>query len=158
MDLLPMDIGPLNPVVGELVVASVLFALVFLIFVRLVPRIERVLDEREAATKGAEAQAEAVRQEAEAKRAELAAILAEARHAAARIRQQAFEEGTALVSAARAEGLREQRRIITEGHARLAFDRTTVEPELRTYASELASNLASKVLGEPIEAKVQPRP
>ena len=59
-----MDIGPLNPVVAELVVAAVLFALVFLFFVRLVPRIQRVLDEREAATKGTEARAEALREEA----------------------------------------------------------------------------------------------
>ncbi len=152
-----MDIGPLNPPVMELVAASVLFALVFLFFVRAVPRIQRVLEDREAATKGAEAQAEAVRKQALAKRAEVAAALAEARHAAARIRQQAFEEGTALITEARADGLREHDALLTEGHTRLTADRATAEAELRIYVSELASNLASRVVGERIEAEVHPR-
>ncbi|MFE7842448.1 hypothetical protein ACFU53_42230 [Streptomyces sp. NPDC057474] len=158
MDLLPMDIGPLNPVVGELVVASVLFALVFLFFARLLPRLQRVLDEREAATRGVEAQAEALREEALIKRAEVAAALADARHEAARIRQRAFEEGTALIAEARADGHREYTTLLTEGHAHLTADRTTAEAELRVHVAELASNLASKIIGEPIEAKVHPRP
>lgn len=157
MDLLPVDIGPLNPPVQELIVAAVLFALVFLFFVRLLPRVQRVLDEREAATKGVEAHAEAVRQEAENKRAEVAATLAEARHDAARIRQHAFEEGATLIAEARAEAQREYATILTEGHARITSDRAAAEAELRLHVTELASNLASKVLGEPIEAKARPR-
>jgi F-type H+-transporting ATPase subunit b len=158
MDLLPVDIGPLNPPVAELVVAAVLFAFVLLFFVRLVPRIQRVLDDREAATRGAEALAEAVREEAERKQADAAATLAEARHDAARIRQRAFEEGAALIAAARADGQAQYTTILTEGHARITADRTRAEPELRIYASELASNLASRVIGERIEAKPQPQP
>ncbi|MFF7394451.1 hypothetical protein ACFZAE_39265 [Streptomyces scabiei] len=158
MDLLPMDIGPLNPVVGELVVAAVLFALVFLFFVRFVPRIQRVLDEREAATKGTGAEAEALREQARIKRAEVARTLADARHEAARIRQRAVEEGTALIAEARADGRREYTTLLTEGHARLAADRATAEAELHDHVTELAANLASRILGERIEAKVHPRP
>ncbi|BBC31403.1 hypothetical protein SGFS_026970 [Streptomyces graminofaciens] len=159
MDLLPVDIGPLNPPVQELVVAAVLFALVFLFFVRLLPRVQRVLDEREDATKGAEGRAEAVREAAESKRAEAAAVLAEARHDAARIRQHAFEEGTALIAAARTDGQREHTTLLTEGRARLDSDRAEAETELRGYAAELASALASRIVGERIEAGVeQPRP
>lgn len=157
MDLLPVDIGPLNPPVAELVVAAVLFAFVLLFFVRLVPRIQRVLDDREAATKGVEAHAEAVREEAERKQADAAATLAEARHDAARIRLRAFDEGAALIAAARAEGVREQERILTEGRARITADRTSAEPELRIYASELAANLASTIVGERLEAGPQPQ-
>ncbi|MDX3643612.1 hypothetical protein [Streptomyces sp. MB09-02B] len=158
MDLLPMDIGPLNPVVGELVVAAVLFALVFLFFVRSVPRIQRVLDEREAATKGTEAEAEALGEQARVKRAEVAQALAEARHEAARIRQRAFEQGTALIAEARAEGRREYSTLLTEGHAHLAADRARAEAELRVHVAELASDLASRIIGEQIETKVHPRP
>lgn len=153
-----MDIGPLNPVVAELVVAAVLFALVFLFFVRLVPRIQRVLDEREAATKGTEARAEALREEARIKRAEVAAALADARHDAARIRQRAYEEGAALITEARADGSREYTTLLTEGHAHLHAARAAAEAELRLHVSELASNLAGRIIGEPIEAKVHPRP
>ncbi|MEE1762243.1 MULTISPECIES: F0F1 ATP synthase subunit B family protein [unclassified Streptomyces] len=158
MDLLPMDIGPLNPVVGELVVAAVLFALVFLFFVRFVPRIQHVLDEREAATKGTEAEAEALREQARIKREEVAAALAEARHEAARIRQRAVEEGTALIAEARADGRREHTALLAQGHARLTEDRATAEAELRVQVSELASNLASRIIGEPIEARAHQRP
>ncbi|QYX76024.1 F0F1 ATP synthase subunit B family protein [Streptomyces akebiae] len=152
MDLLPMDIGPLNPVVGELVVAAVLFALVFLFFVRFVPRIQRVLDEREAATKGTEAEAEALREQARTKRTQAAAALAEARHEAARIRQRAVEEGAALIAEARADGRREYTTLLAEGHARLAADRATAEAELRVHVAELASDLAARIIGEPIDA------
>ncbi|WP_149823640.1 hypothetical protein [Streptomyces tailanensis] len=158
MDLLPVDIGPLNPPVAELVVAVVLFAVVLLFFVRLVPRIQRVLDDRETATKGAEAHAEAVREEAGRKQADAAATLAEARHDAARIRQRAFEEGAALISEARADAQRQYTTILTEGHARITADRTRAEPELRIYASELAANLASTIVGERLEAGPQPQP
>ncbi|KFF95878.1 ATP synthase subunit beta [Streptomyces scabiei] len=158
MDLLPMDIGPLNPVVGELAVAAVLFALVFLCFVRLVPRIQRVLDEREAATKGTEAQAEALQEEARIKRAEVAAALADARHEAARIRQRAYEEGAALITEARADGSREYTTLLAEGRARLTAARTSAEAELRLHVAELASNLAARIIGEPIEEKTRARP
>ncbi|WP_328836098.1 hypothetical protein [Streptomyces europaeiscabiei] len=158
MDLLPMDIGPLNPVVGELVVAAVLFALVFLFFVRLVPRIQRILDEREAATKGTEAQAEALQEEVRIKRAEVAAALADARHEAARIRQRAYEEGAALIAEARADGSCEYTTLLAEGHARLAAARTSAEAELRSHVAELASNLAGRIIGEPTEAKTSTRP
>ena len=153
-----MDIGPLNPVVGELVVAAVLFALVFLFFVRFVPRIQHVLDERESATKGTEAEAEALREQARIKREEVAAALAEARHEAARIRQRAFEEGAALIAEARADGRREHTALLAQGHARLTEDRATAEAELRVQVSELASNLASRIIGEPIEAQARQGP
>ncbi|MDX2603902.1 hypothetical protein PV379_29255 [Streptomyces caniscabiei] len=158
MDLLPMDIGPLNPAVAELVVAAVLFALVFLFFVRFVPRIQRVLDAREAATKGTEAEAEALREQARIKREEVAAALAEARHEAARIRQRAHEEGAALIAEARADGRREYTALLTAGHTRLTEDRATAEAELRAHVAELASDLASRIIGEQIEATVHPRP
>ncbi|WP_338894856.1 hypothetical protein WBG99_03295 [Streptomyces sp. TG1A-60] len=158
MDLLPMDIGPLNPPVEGLVVASVLFALVFLFFVRLLPRFQRVLDAREAATKGAEAHAEAVREQARTKQAEVAGVLADARHEAARIRRRAFEEGAALIAEARADGRLQYAALLAEGHARLAADRAMAEAELRPYVAELASDLASRVVGERIEAEVHPRP
>ncbi|MFE7761523.1 hypothetical protein [Streptomyces sp. NPDC057438] len=158
MHLVPKDIGPLNPVVAELVVAAVLFALVFLFFVRLVPRVQRVLDEREAATKGTEAEAAALREEIEVKRAEVAQALAEARHEAARIRQRAHEEGAALIAGARADAHRACAALLAEGHARLTEDRATAEAQLRTHVRRLACDLAGRIIGEPVGERVQPRP
>jgi F-type H+-transporting ATPase subunit b len=156
MHLLPMDIGPLNPVVAELVVAAGLFALVFLFFVRTVPRVQRVLDEREAAT--TEAEAAALRAEIELKRAEVAQALAEARHESARIRQRAHEEGAALIAGARADAHRACADLLAEGHARLTEDRATAEAELRAHAHVLARDLAGRIVGEPVGETVRPRP
>ncbi|MDX2536861.1 F0F1 ATP synthase subunit B family protein [Streptomyces scabiei] len=158
MHLLPMDIGPLNPVVAELVAAAGLFALVFVFFVRMVPRVQRVLDEREAATKGTEAEAAALRAEIEVKRGEVAQVRAEARHEAARTRQRAHEEGAALIAGARADAHRACAALLAEGHARLTEDRDTAEAELRAHAHVLARDLAGRIVGEPVGETVRPRP
>ncbi|WP_459171059.1 F0F1 ATP synthase subunit B family protein, partial [Streptomyces europaeiscabiei] len=80
------------------------------------------------------------------------------RHEAARIRQRAYEEGAALITEARADGSREYTTLVAEGHARLAAARTSAEAELRLHVAELASNLAGRIIGEPIEATSRTRP
>jgi F-type H+-transporting ATPase subunit b len=157
MDLLPYSLGPLNPRVEHLIVAAVLFGLVHLVISRLLPRINRTLDEREAATKGTERQAEAVREQAALKRAETAAVLAQARHEAAHTRQRAVVEGTALIAAARDEGRRERDALLAQEYARIASERAAAETELRMHVAELASELASRVVGERITAPAEPR-
>jgi F-type H+-transporting ATPase subunit b len=157
MDLIPYPVGPLNPKVQDLLVALALFAAVFLFFVRVLPRLQRVLDARDEAIRGVGEHAEAVRARAEEKRAEAVAVLADARHDAARIRQQAFEEGAAVIAAARAEGQDERDAILAEGRARIEAECAAAEAELRMFVPELAANLASRVVGERISAPVEPR-
>ncbi|MGP4047053.1 F0F1 ATP synthase subunit B family protein [Streptomyces sp. 2A115] len=157
MDLIPYPIGPLNPKVQDLLVALPLFAAVFLFFLRVLPRIQRVLDARDDATRGATERAEAVRAYAEVKGAEAEAALAEARHDAARIRQQAAEEGAVIIAATRTEGHRERDAVLAEGHARIESERASAEAELRMQISELASDLASRIVGEQISARAEPR-
>ncbi|GGZ38454.1 F0F1 ATP synthase subunit B family protein [Streptomyces poonensis] len=157
MDLLPYPIGPLNPRVEHLVIALALFALAYHVVSRLLPRINRVLAEREEATEGARRRAEAVLAEAEEKRAETASVLAEARHDAARTRQQAREQGSGLVAAARADGRRECDALLAGERARTAAEHAAAEAELRMYVSELASDLASRVVGERITSRAEPR-
>lgn len=153
--LLPMDIGPLNPDVPELVVSLVLFVAVFWVFSRmLLPRIERVLAEREACTTGREERAEELRAEAAQIRALYESALADARHVAARARQQAHEEGIALIAAARADGMRVRERILTDGAAVIAAERAAAEGQLRPYVDGLARELAGRILGEPVPAPV----
>ncbi|MEW2397349.1 ATP synthase F0 subunit B [Streptomyces sp. NPDC046862] len=147
----------MNPRVEHLLVALALFALVHLAISRLLPRINRTLEAREDATKGTERRAAEVREQAERKRAESAAVLAEARHDAARTRLRAHQEGTALIAAARADAQRERDALLAEAQVRITSDRATAEAELRVYASELASELASRVLGEPVGVQADNR-
>lgn len=145
-----MEIGPLNPRVQDLVLAALLFAACHLVTVRLLRRINRVLAAREQATDGTGRQAAELRARAEATRAEAHSVLADARHDAARIRHRAQQQGAALIVAARADGERERDSLLADAAARIAAERRAAEAELRTYASELAVELASRVVGEPI--------
>ncbi|MFF4182611.1 hypothetical protein ACFYZ9_05435 [Streptomyces sp. NPDC001691] len=153
MKLLPINVGPLNPTVPDLLVGFVLFLLCFGVVAGvLLPRIRRTLEEREALTTGRAHEAEAILAEAAEVRARYEAELAGARHEAARIRQQAKEEGAAAIAAARAEGVRERDEILTTGAARIAEARAAAEAELRPYVDSLAAELAGRILGEPLGA------
>ncbi|MGW1895371.1 F0F1 ATP synthase subunit B family protein [Streptomyces sp. NPDC002004] len=149
---LTLNLGPLNPRVEDLGVAVVAFVPLFLVVVRMLRRIDRVLAERSDRIEGAAERAEAVRARAEAERVGAEEVLAEARHDAARIRQQAHEEGVALILAAREDGLREREQLIARGQARIAAERAAAEAALRPAVPELASDLVARILGEPVPA------
>ncbi|OPG08443.1 hypothetical protein B1R27_09545 [Streptomyces sp. GKU 895] len=150
MDLIPVEIGPLNPQVQDLAVGAVLFAVCFLCLVPLLRRMNRVLEAREQATDGVTAQAEQLRAVAEEKRAEIEAELADARHDAARTRQRAEAEGAVLIAEARADGLRERDELLAQAATRIDSDLTAARAELHDHLPELAEKLASRILGEPI--------
>lgn len=144
MNLLPINVGPLNPEVPDLLLGLVVFALCFWMLAGvLLPRLKRTLEEREALTTGRTHEAEAVLAEAAEVRARYEAELAGARHEAARIRQQAKEDGTAAIAAARAEGIRERDEILAAGTADIAAARAAADAELRPYVHVLATELVA---------------
>lgn len=148
MELLQYPLGPLNPRAEHLVVAAVLFGLTYVAVTRLLARVDRALAAREAATKGTEREAEAVRARAAGERAARDAVLAEARREAARTRHNAMAEGTALIASAREQACRERDALLAGERARIAAERAAAEAELRVHVADLASELASRVVGE----------
>ncbi|MFB7164845.1 F0F1 ATP synthase subunit B family protein [Streptomyces sp. NPDC001940] len=158
MYLLPTKFGPLNAKIDALMVALVLFTIVFLWFKRLLPRINQVLAERADRTEGALERAEAIRAEAAAEHAGAQALLAEARRDAARVTQAAREEGAALIAAAREDGLREREALLADGQALIDAERAAAEAELRLTVPELAAELASRIIGEPVRAAAPTNP
>ncbi|MET9734147.1 hypothetical protein ABZZ79_26905 [Streptomyces sp. NPDC006458] len=149
MELIPWNIGPLNPRLPELIVALLLFTCCYAATARLLRRMNHVLEERERATDGADREAEQIRAQAEATREEALTLLAAARHDAARLRQQAREQGAALIAGARADALRERDAFLAESTARLDADRAAAEAELRLHVPDLAGRLAGSLVGEP---------
>ncbi|MEU4932258.1 F0F1 ATP synthase subunit B [Streptomyces yokosukanensis] len=144
-----MDI--LTPGLAPTLICVVTFAAVFVpLATVLLPRINRVLAERRDAIEGEIERAERMKGEADDVLAKYRDELAEARHEAAHIRQQALEEGARLLAEIRAEGLRERETMIAEAQARLAADRIIAETELRGDVVSLAAELASRVVGEPV--------
>lgn len=151
MQLIPMPLGPINPDVENLAVGAVLFGSLYFFVRRMILRVNRVLQERatilEGVTGGPAAE---LRREAERIRAEREDLLAKARHEAAQTRQRAREEGAALIAAARDDGVRERDEISAAGQAVIATERASTEVALRAQVPELATVLASRIVGEPL--------
>ncbi|GAA0681806.1 F0F1 ATP synthase subunit B [Kitasatospora atroaurantiaca] len=145
------DLGPLDPNKVQLLIGLAAFFLAFGVLGRVVlPRVERVLAERHDATEGRLERAEQDRAEAERTLARYRRELLDAHHEAARIRQEAAEQGAALVAAARAEGQRERDELLAAARGRIAVDRALAEVELRENVGMLAVDLAGRVVGEPL--------
>ncbi|WP_414169545.1 F0F1 ATP synthase subunit B [Streptoverticillium reticulum] len=147
-----LDVGPLKPEPAPLVIGLVCFFLVFALMAKVIlPRINKVLAEREQATDGRFEEAEETRAEAARVHEEYQALLAEARHEAARLRQESLEQGNAIVAELRAEGQRQREEIIAAGHAVIDAERAVAEAALREQVGVLATELAGKIVGEPVE-------
>ncbi|MFI0810574.1 F0F1 ATP synthase subunit B [Streptomyces echinatus] len=143
--------GPLEPKVNELIIAVICFAAVFFTFAKfLVPRITKTLEARQDAIEGTIERAEAVHVEARRVHAEYQDELSEARHEAARIRQASAGEGSLLIQEIRAEGQRQRDELVASARAQLEADRIVAEAALREDVLRLATDLAGRILGEPI--------
>jgi F-type H+-transporting ATPase subunit b len=144
--------NPLLPETAELVVGLICFFVVFgLLGKKLLPNIQKTLAERHDAIEGgleraAQAQAEATRTLEEYR-----AQLAEARHEAARITEQAREQGAVIIAEMREEGQRQRESIIEAGHVQIEADRRQVSVALRQEVGRIATDLAGRVVGESLE-------
>ncbi|MEU8890693.1 F0F1 ATP synthase subunit B [Streptomyces sp. NPDC048442] len=144
--------NPLVPHLDELVIGLIAFVIVFgFLAKKLLPNINKVLEERREAIEGGIEKADEARIEAESVLEQYKAQLAEARHEAARLRQEALEQGTALKEDLRAEGQRQREEIIAAGHAQIEADRKQAALTLRQDVGKLATDLAGKLVGESLE-------
>ena len=147
--------GELNPLIPhpiEIVLALVVFGILFFAGKKfVVPAFEATYAERTKAIEGGLAAAETKQAEADAKLAELEAQLADARHEAARIREEAREQGAAIVSDLRAQGQAEQTRIVEAGKAQIEAERQQAVASLRAEVGSLATGLAGRIVGESLE-------
>ncbi|MGW7065354.1 F0F1 ATP synthase subunit B family protein [Streptomyces sp. NPDC054855] len=151
MQLIPMPLGPINPDVENLAVGVVLFGSLYFFVRRMILRVNRVLQERATILEGVTGGPAAdLRREAERIRDEREDMLAQARREAAQTRQQAREEGAALIAAAREDGLRERDEISAAGRTAIATERASTEAQLRAQVPDLATVLASRIVGEPL--------
>ncbi|WP_107091697.1 F0F1 ATP synthase subunit B [Streptomyces sp. MMG1533] len=144
--------NPLIPPWPELVIGLIAFVIVFgFLAKKLLPTINKVLEERREAIEGGIEKAEAAQTEAQSVLEQYKAQLAEARHEAARLRQEAQEQGAALIAEMRAEGQRQREEIVAAGHSQLEADRKAAASALRQDVGTLATELAGKLVGESLE-------
>ncbi|MDX2547078.1 F0F1 ATP synthase subunit B [Streptomyces sp. WI04-05B] len=144
--------NPLIPPIPELVIGLIAFVIVFgFLAKKLLPNINKVLEERREAIEGGIEKAEAAQTEAQSVLEQYKAQLAEARHEAARLRQEAQEQGATLIAEMRAEGQRQREEIVAAGHSQLDSDRKAASSALRQDVGKLATELAGKLVGESLE-------
>lgn len=144
--------NPLLPVLPEVVIGLICFAIVFFVFSKkLLPSVNKVLEERREAIEGGIEKADAAQVEAQSVLEQYKAQLAEARHEAARLRQEATEQGSVIIAEMRAEGQRQREEIIAAGHTQIEADRKAAASALRQDVGTLATALAGKLVGESLE-------
>jgi len=146
------ELNPLIPHPVEIVLSLVVFGLLFLAVKKwVVPNFEKTFAERTTAIEGGLAAAETKQAEADAKLTELNRQLSEARHEAARIREDAREQGAAIVAEMREQGQSESARIVEHAHVQIEAERQQAITSLRAEVGSLATALASRIVGESLE-------
>ena len=143
------DFNPLLPHTAELVVGTIAFLLLFFLLRKTVfPMFEKAYAERTAAIEGGIKKAEEAQAQANAALESYTAQLAEARAEAARIRDEAREQGKQIVDQLTAEARETAARITARTEARLEAERQQVVVQLRSEIGRLAVELAERVVGE----------
>jgi F-type H+-transporting ATPase subunit b len=136
----------------EMIVGALAFFIVFgVLWKILLPRIMSTLHERADQIEGRLQRAAEAQAEADQLRAQYQAQLAEARHEAARLREQSREEGAAIIAGMREHAQAEARRITEAGRAQIEADRRQAFSSLRAGIGTLAVQLAGKIVGESLE-------
>jgi F-type H+-transporting ATPase subunit b len=144
--------NPLVPNWTEVIVGAIGFFIVFFALWKvLLPRIMKTLEERTDAIEGGLKRAEDTQAEANRLLERYRAQLADARHEAARLREQAREEGAAIIASMREQAQTEARRITEAAQAQIEADRQQAFASLRAEVGALSVQLASKIVGESLE-------
>lgn len=141
--------NPLLPAIYDIVWSIIPFALVLLLFWRVVlPRLQKTLDERSEAIEGGIAQAENAQAEAKEALEKYNALLAEARAEAASIRDQARSEGAQILQEMKTNAQSEADRVAQSAQAQIEAERHQAVLSLRKEVGNLALDLASAVVQE----------
>lgn len=149
---------PLLPHPGELIFGIIAFAVLYWVVARrVVPRLEEIYAERTAAIEGGIAKAEAAQAEAAAALEEYQRQLADARGEASRIREDAKTQGAQILAEMREQAQSEAARITTQAHQQIQAERQQAMVQLRSEVGTLATELASRIVGESLADEARQR-
>lgn len=144
--------SPLWPSATELILGLIGFLVVFGVLGKLLmPRIQKTLEERTEAIEGGLHKAEEAQEEAGRVLREYREQLGEARHEAARLREEAREQGSQIIAEMRAQGEAERNRLVESAQAQIDAERQQAVNTLRREVGQLATELASRIVGESLE-------
>ncbi len=146
------EINPLIPHTPEIILGLIVVAILYIGIAKfIVPNFEKAYADRTAAIEGGIENAQAKQAEADAKLAELEEQLSQARHEAARIREEAREQGAAIVAEMREQAQAEASRIVEHGKVQIEAERQAAVTSLRSEVGSLATGLAGRIVGESLD-------
>jgi F-type H+-transporting ATPase subunit b len=143
--------------------AEIIFGFVFLILLTyvigkfVVPRFEQAYAERTKAIEGGMNEAKQAQAEAKAALDQYNAQLAEARQEAARIREEAREQGAAIIAEMREQANAESQRIVAHARTQIEAERSQAVTQLRSEVGTMATALAGRIVGESLEDEARQR-
>jgi F-type H+-transporting ATPase subunit b len=144
--------NPLLPHLVEIALSLVVFGLLFLALKKwVVPNFEKTFADRTTAIEGGLKAAETKQAEADARLAELEKQLGDARHEAARIREEAREQGATIITEMREQAQSEAARIVSLAHNQIEAERKQAVSSLRAEVGTLATSLAGRIVGESLD-------
>jgi F-type H+-transporting ATPase subunit b len=150
--------NPLVPNPTELITGLIAFFIVFGLLAKVImPRAQKMLEERTDQIEGGLKRAEDAQAEAARVLEQYRAQLAEARHEAARLREEAREEGAQIKAELRQQGEAERQRLVESANAQIDADRQQALVALRAEIGSLSVELASRVVGESLEDEARQR-
>lgn len=137
---------------GTFVVELIAFAImVFILAKYVIPPINKAMTDRQNAIRKEFADLESAQSDARTAEKEFKDQLAEARHEAAKIREDAREQGASIIAEMRRAAQEESDRILKHARAQLEAERAQAVQSLRTEVGSMATTLAGRIVGESLE-------
>ena len=150
--------SPLLPHTAEIIFGVVFLILLAIAFAKIVvPKFEKAYADRTQAIEGGMNEAKQAQAEAKAALDKYNAQLAEARQEAAKIREDAREQGALIIAEMREQANAEAERIVTHARTQIDAERTQAVASLRTEVGTLATTLAGRIVGESLEDEARQR-
>jgi F-type H+-transporting ATPase subunit b len=125
--------------------------MVFILGKFVIPPINRAMTARQDAIRQQFSDLEDAKTGAQQAEQEFKAQIADARHEAARIREESREQGAAIVAEMREQAQAEASRILEHAQAQIAAERQQAVATLRAEVGALATTLAGRIVGESLE-------
>jgi F-type H+-transporting ATPase subunit b len=150
--------SPLLPHTAEIIFGFVFLVLLAVAFAKVVvPRFEKAYADRTAAIEGGMNEAKRAQAEAKAALEKYNKQLAGARQEAAKIREEAREQGALIIAEMRENATAEADRIVTHARAQIEAERAQAVTALRREVGTMATQLASRIVGESLEEEARQR-
>ncbi|GAA3511997.1 F0F1 ATP synthase subunit B [Aeromicrobium panaciterrae] len=137
---------------GTILFEILAFAILMFILAKyVIPPVNKGLTDRQNNIRQQFADAEKAKSEAEAEKEAYRAQIADARADAARIREEAKEQGAQIIAEMRTQAQTEADRITTHAHAQIEAERSQAMAQLKGEVGTIATQLAGRIVGESLD-------